>query len=431
MRKIPELAKSINTLIALAIMYVFVSVYVFIAHPWNQPILFIALLGLIGVVTIITILTGRTVDPDIFLSRVKYSLTAISILLIASWMIPINAQKKAVAVITNTIPKEIKYDASNIDSIEFFDKITGEPKIWYWLSGATGKYELYTDKGFHRQTGEQLQPATPQIVNEIKKYVIKQKENQELENMRIEKQKKEEDRLRLEKEKSELERRQAEEKQRQERIAQEELERQKKIWAEAEELKPKVPLIIPQLVPGEQVEKESLTPDIEYHLIPANSNILIRVEEDINTDKHKSGRIFRGNLYEPIKTLNETIIEKDSRAIILAELITKGNSHHSAMLKLVLTGLIRNNTIIDTETSAWSKIDDPASTGEKVAKGAATTAAGAIIGGLLGGGKGAAIGGAIGAAGGTAATMADKTKVEIKKGTILQFTLSKEVLIPK
>jgi hypothetical protein len=62
-------------------------------------------------------------------------------------------------------PKKLAY--RSIEGVEFFDRITGESKVWYFRD-QSGGYELFDSPGAHPTYGEPLQPVTPDVVNAIK-----------------------------------------------------------------------------------------------------------------------------------------------------------------------------------------------------------------------------------------------------------------------
>ncbi len=47
----------------------------------------------------------------------------------------------------------------------FFDPVSGEPEVWYARS-KSGEIELFDLMGYHPETGEELQPVTPEIVQQ-------------------------------------------------------------------------------------------------------------------------------------------------------------------------------------------------------------------------------------------------------------------------
>jgi len=84
------------------------------------------------------------------------------------------------------IPNEIQIPSP--ESYEYFDKITGEPKVWYYLNN-NGDYEFFDGPGFHPVYKEELKPITKEV---ILSYIKKTEETRQL----IEAQKKEQQKKR-------------------------------------------------------------------------------------------------------------------------------------------------------------------------------------------------------------------------------------------
>jgi len=55
----------------------------------------------------------------------------------------------------------------SLDRIEFFDRITGENKVWYYKD-SSGNYEFFDGPGIHPTYGESLEPVTRQMFLQIK-----------------------------------------------------------------------------------------------------------------------------------------------------------------------------------------------------------------------------------------------------------------------
>lgn len=62
-------------------------------------------------------------------------------------------------------PKRLPYDS--IDKIEFFDRLSGDNKVWYYMD-SSGNYELFDSPGIHPTYGETLKPVTRQMLFQIK-----------------------------------------------------------------------------------------------------------------------------------------------------------------------------------------------------------------------------------------------------------------------
>src|SRR5262249_51147084 len=63
---------------------------------------------------------------------------------------------------------------------DFFDPRTGEPIIWFW-KGRSGIIELFNLMGFHPEPGEELQPVTPDVVDEFKEQIARKKQEEKRE----------------------------------------------------------------------------------------------------------------------------------------------------------------------------------------------------------------------------------------------------------
>jgi hypothetical protein len=68
-------------------------------------------------------------------------------------------------------PKRV--DQEDPMGIEFFDPITGEPKIWFYINDQ-GDYELFDGPGIHPTYGLELKPMTANIVQAYKKRLEEQ-----------------------------------------------------------------------------------------------------------------------------------------------------------------------------------------------------------------------------------------------------------------
>ncbi|MCK4764714.1 MAG: hypothetical protein KAW12_21125 [Candidatus Aminicenantes bacterium] len=78
-------------------------------------------------------------------------------------------------------PKQVFLET--LEGVEFFDSITGNPKIWYYQD-TDGSFEFFNGPGFHPTYNSVLKPVTPDIIISLKKKV---RENQEKAAAEIEK----------------------------------------------------------------------------------------------------------------------------------------------------------------------------------------------------------------------------------------------------
>lgn len=79
-------------------------------------------------------------------------------------------KKKQLGLIPN------KIEITSPENHEYFDRVTGEPKVWYYLD-QQGNFELFDGPGFHPVYKEELKPVTKEIVIAI---IKKAEENKKL-----------------------------------------------------------------------------------------------------------------------------------------------------------------------------------------------------------------------------------------------------------
>lgn len=90
----------------------------------------------------------------------------------------IKYHKKAMGI----LPKRVNMDF--VEILEFFDPVSGDPKIWYFIS-EEGKYELFDGPGFHPVFRKELKPITPEIMS-----ILLRKAKEESERIAMEEKKK-------------------------------------------------------------------------------------------------------------------------------------------------------------------------------------------------------------------------------------------------
>jgi hypothetical protein len=61
-------------------------------------------------------------------------------------------------------PNRLTFDS--LDEMEFFDRITGETRVWYYKD-SFGEYEFFDSSGIHPTYGETLKPVTREILLQI------------------------------------------------------------------------------------------------------------------------------------------------------------------------------------------------------------------------------------------------------------------------
>ena len=166
-------------------------------------------------------------------------------------------------------------------------------------------------------------------------------------------------------------------------------------------------------------------PPVAYGpMVPAGTEIRIRMIESVDSEHASLGQTFRASLDAPVYVNGQEVIPRGTDVLTkLVEDRQSGRLQGRTVLTLSLQTITFNGRVYDvastdvrTESSSRG-----ARSGEVIG---GTSVLGAIIGGIAGGGKGAAIGAASGAAVGTGAeVMTNGQRVRIPSETRLSFRL--------
>ncbi len=164
--------------------------------------------------------------------------------------------------------------------------------------------------------------------------------------------------------------------------------------------------------------------------IPSGTQLSIRLNEEVNSEKAQVGDTFHGSLAAPVTIDGQTVIpttaDVEGRVV---EVKSAGRFAGQSVLTLQLTRLIMNGKSYSLQTDQWSHSGSGRgkATAAKVGGGAAV---GAILGGIFGGGKGAAIGGVAGAGAGTGVSAATKgQQIILKPEAVIDFQLQNSLTV--
>lgn len=149
--------------------------------------------------------------------------------------------------------------------------------------------------------------------------------------------------------------------------------------------------------------------------IPAGTQITVRLNDPLDSERNQVGDTFHGSLGSPIVVDDQTAIPEGADVTgRVADVKSAGRFAGNSVLTLELTNLSVNGRSYNIQTNQWSRAGkgEGKNTAVKAGGGAAI---GALIGGLAGGGRGAAIGAATGGAAGTGVA-ASKKGEQIKLG---------------
>ncbi len=164
--------------------------------------------------------------------------------------------------------------------------------------------------------------------------------------------------------------------------------------------------------------------------IPAGTQLTVRLNEPLDSEKNQVGDQFHGSLGAPIVVDDQTVIPMGADVTgRVAAVQSAGRFAGSSLLTLDLTSMAVNGKTYNIQSNQWSRQGkgEGKNTAVKAGGGAAL---GAIIGGLASGGRGAAIGAAAGGAAGTGVA-ATKKGEQIKLGpeSTLNFQLTNPLTV--
>jgi len=164
--------------------------------------------------------------------------------------------------------------------------------------------------------------------------------------------------------------------------------------------------------------------------VPAGTQLSIRLNDEVNSEKAQVGDVFHGSISAPVAIGEETVIptsaDVEGRVV---EVKSAGRFAGQSVLTVELTKLTMGGKSYSLQTNQWTKSGDGRgkSTATKVGGGAVL---GAVLGGILGGGKGAAIGAAAGAGAGTGVSAATKAQqIILRPEQIIGFQLQNAVTV--
>ncbi len=174
---------------------------------------------------------------------------------------------------------------------------------------------------------------------------------------------------------------------------------------------------------GMMDHSESLT-------VPAGTEIPIRLDHSIATNRRTSGDSFKGTIAEPIMIDGETAIPKDSpvegRIVYVHE---SGRLKGVAQLRLALESVDIKGKEYGLHTNTFARRGGNQKKRDWAFIGGGA-GGGALIGALAGGGEGALIGGPVGAGAGiAAAALTGKKNFVLPAETVLSFQLVDPVTV--
>lgn len=164
--------------------------------------------------------------------------------------------------------------------------------------------------------------------------------------------------------------------------------------------------------------------------IPAGSSLIIRMIDDVDSERDRVGQTFRASLDEPVLVDGATVAPRGADVVVkLIDDKQSGKLTGRTELTLDIQSLTVNGKSVDVTTQDVTQASSSRTT-QTAQRAGGGAAIGAIIGAIAGGGRGAAIGAATGAAAGGAVQIITKgQRVRIPSETRLTFTLQQPVRI--
>ena len=158
--------------------------------------------------------------------------------------------------------------------------------------------------------------------------------------------------------------------------------------------------------------------------IPAGTQLTVRLNDALDTERNQVGDSFHATLGAPIVVNSDTVIPSGADVVgRVVDVKSAGRFAGNSALTLELNSLSVNGKTYNIQTNQWSRQGkgEGKNTAVKAGGGAAI---GAVIGGLAGGGKGAAIGSVAGAGAGTGAAATKKgEQIKLNPESTLSFLL--------
>lgn len=174
----------------------------------------------------------------------------------------------------------------------------------------------------------------------------------------------------------------------------------------------------------------ALPPPPKKVMIQAGTQLTVRLNDGLSTEKNQVGDTFHATLGAPLVVDDETVVPSGADVTgHVVDVKSAGRFAGNSALTLELTSLSLNGKTYNIQTNQWSRQGkgEGKNTATKVGGGAAV---GAIIGGLAGGGKGAAIGSVAGAGAGTGVAATKKgEQITLAAESTLSFLLTNPITV--
>jgi hypothetical protein len=166
-------------------------------------------------------------------------------------------------------------------------------------------------------------------------------------------------------------------------------------------------------------------------VIPAGTNIVVRMGSTLSSKSTQDGQIFTGTLANGIAVKGKVVVKAGSGVTgVVTEAKSAGRFKGEAILAIRLTSINVKGVPHDVSTDEYVVTQKGKGKRSAVVI-AGGTGAGALIGGIAGGGKGAAIGALVGAGAGTAgAAFTGNKELTIPAESAASFKMTSSITLP-
>jgi hypothetical protein len=161
--------------------------------------------------------------------------------------------------------------------------------------------------------------------------------------------------------------------------------------------------------------------------IPAGTQIAVRLDSKISTERQQQGDQWTGTLAQPVVANGRVMIPEGSPVSGVITYATQGSHENRAQLDLAVRDVNLNGESVRMNAETESIIAG-SSRAKRIGAIAGGAAAGALLGHAVGGRTGGLIGGLLGGGAGYKLTEHSFRSLSLDPGTVLTFTTSEDVL---
>lgn len=156
--------------------------------------------------------------------------------------------------------------------------------------------------------------------------------------------------------------------------------------------------------------------------VPAGTSLRIKMDKSINSREHKKGHQFTAKLEANLMVDGVVVAPKYSVVYGVMEHVKSGGRvAGSAEMSIILTDILINDEMVTISTLSLNG-KGPNAAGDTIGRTARTAA----IGGLINGSDGAKTGAKVGVG---ASLLTRNNDIQIEKGTLLDFSLNKPIML--